>query len=78
MRNKGAIRLFAILLTLACAYYLMFTWVAQGIEKDADEYAKAYVSAASEVGMQGIWFKTAQQLRRELDRLLTTPHKESV
>ncbi len=43
MRNKGAIRLFAILLTLACAYYLMFTYVAYGIRKDADNYAKTCV-----------------------------------
>jgi SecD/SecF fusion protein len=43
MQNKGAIRLFAILLALACAYYLMFTWVAQGIEKDAEAYANTYV-----------------------------------
>ncbi len=44
MQNKGAIRLFAILLALACAYYLMFTWVAYGVEKDAKEYAQNYVS----------------------------------
>ncbi len=45
MQNKGAIRLFAILLALACAYYLMFTWVAAGIENDADVFAKNYVSS---------------------------------
>lgn len=45
MQNKGAIRLFAILLALACAYYLMFTWVAQGIEKDAEVYAQTYVDS---------------------------------
>jgi SecD/SecF fusion protein len=43
MQNKGAIRLFAILLALACAYYLMFTWVAVGVEDGAEEYAKNYV-----------------------------------
>lgn len=43
MQNKGAIRLFAILLALACAYYLMFTWVARGIEKDAGEFAQHYI-----------------------------------
>ena len=43
MQNKGAIRLFAILLALACAYYLMFTWVAAGIENDATAYADSYV-----------------------------------
>lgn len=42
MQNKGAIRLFAILLALACAYYLMFTWVASGVEDGAEEYAKNY------------------------------------
>ncbi len=46
MRNKGAIRLFAILLTLACAYYLMFTYVAYTIRRDADLYAKNYVEDA--------------------------------
>lgn len=45
MKNKGAIRLFAILLALACAYYLMFTWVAAGIENDAEEFAKNYVAS---------------------------------
>ncbi len=44
MQNKGAIRLFAILLALACAYYLMFTWVAAGIDGDAEVFAKNYVS----------------------------------
>jgi SecD/SecF fusion protein len=43
MQNKGAIRLFAILLALACAYYLMFTWVASGVEDEAEEYANNYV-----------------------------------
>jgi SecD/SecF fusion protein len=44
MQNKGAIRLFAILLALACAYYLMFTWVASGIENDAEVYSVNYVA----------------------------------
>jgi SecD/SecF fusion protein len=43
MQNKGAIRLFAILLALACAYYLMFTWVASGVEDEAQEYADNFV-----------------------------------
>ena len=45
MQNKGAIRLFAILLALACAYYLMFTWIAYGIEGDAEAYAQTYASS---------------------------------
>lgn len=44
MQNKGAIRLFAILLALACAYYLMFTWVAGGIEKKADAFSAGYIT----------------------------------
>ena len=43
MQNKGAIRLFAILLALACAYYLMFTWIAGGIQKNAEEYSNNYI-----------------------------------
>ncbi len=43
MQNKGAIRLFAILLALSCAYYLMFTYVASGIEKDAKAYAQNFI-----------------------------------
>jgi SecD/SecF fusion protein len=44
MQNKGAIGLLAILLALACAYYLMFTWVANGIEKDAEMFSADYIS----------------------------------
>ena len=46
MQNKGAIRLFAILLALACAYYLMFTWKAASIEGDAEAYALNYIAQA--------------------------------
>ena len=49
MKNKGAIILFAILLALSCAYYLMFTWVAAGIEKDAAVFAQAYVGGADAI-----------------------------
>jgi len=45
MQNKGAIRLFAIALALACAYYLMFTWVSYGIQEEAEKYADTYVSS---------------------------------
>lgn len=39
MQNKGAIKIFAILLALACIFYLSFTWVTRGVESDAVEYA---------------------------------------
>lgn len=40
MQSKGAIRLFAILLALVCIYQLSFTFISQGVEDDAKEYAK--------------------------------------
>lgn len=40
MQNKGLIRTFAILLTLVCAYQLMFTYKAQQVEKEAAKYAQ--------------------------------------
>jgi SecD/SecF fusion protein len=39
MQNKGAIRLFAILLALVCLYQLSFTWAVRGVENDAEAYA---------------------------------------
>jgi len=40
MQNKGAIRMFAILLALVCLYQLTFTYVAYKVDKRAKEYAK--------------------------------------
>lgn len=40
MQNKGAIRLFAILLALICVYQLMFTFKANQVEKAAKAFAK--------------------------------------
>jgi len=44
MQNKGAVKIFAILLGLACIFYLSFTWVTIGVENDAKEYAENIVS----------------------------------
>lgn len=46
MQNKGAINLFAILLGLACIFYLSFTWVTRGVEADAKAYASSYAQTA--------------------------------
>lgn len=46
MQNKGAIKIFAILLGLACIFYLSFTWVTTGVENDAREYADGVVNSA--------------------------------
>src|SRR5436190_1486910 len=40
MQSKGAIKLFAILLTLVCLYQLSFTWVTKHVEDNARQYAK--------------------------------------
>ncbi len=43
MQNKGIIRLFAILLALACVYYFSFTFFSARTENAAKEYAQNYV-----------------------------------
>jgi SecD/SecF fusion protein len=40
MQSKGAIKLFAILLTVVCLYQLSFTWVTKHVEDKARDYAK--------------------------------------
>ncbi len=65
MQNKGAIRLFAILLGLICVYQLSFTYFASKVEKNAREFAKgdkqkeqAYLdSMSSEVVYNFMWLK---------------------
>ncbi|MFL5754654.1 MAG: protein translocase subunit SecD, partial [Bacteroidia bacterium] len=47
MQNKGAIKLFAILLALACLFYLSFTWVTRNIEAEAAAYGKTYSESAA-------------------------------
>lgn len=46
MQNKGAIRLFAVLMGLACLFYLSFSIITRNIEKDAKQAASNYVSRA--------------------------------
>jgi SecD/SecF fusion protein len=46
MQNKGAVKIFAILLGLACVFYLSFTWVTHGVENDAVAYAEGLVGSA--------------------------------
>ena len=49
MQNKGLIKVFAILLALACIFYLSFTWITHSVETDAKEYAE---NASASVGIQ--------------------------
>jgi SecD/SecF fusion protein len=46
MQNKGAIKIFAILLALACIFYLSFTWITHSVETDAKEYATGVTGSA--------------------------------
>lgn len=65
MQNKGAVRVFAILLALICVYQLMFTFKASQVESAAKEYAKGdkkkeqvYLdSMQSEVVYNLLWLK---------------------
>lgn len=75
MQNKGAIRLFAILIGLICVYQLSFTYFAGRVEKAAKVYAKgekqkelAYLdSMSSEVvynlGIRKYTFKEVKELQ---------------
>ena len=40
MQGKGLVKFAAIALTLACLYSLSFTWIANKVEKDAQDFAK--------------------------------------
>lgn len=45
MQNKGAIKVFAILLGLACIFYLSFTWITRGVEQEAVSYAEGIATS---------------------------------
>ncbi|MBL7925953.1 MAG: protein translocase subunit SecDF [Bacteroidia bacterium] len=47
MQNKGAVRLFAILLAIVCVYQLSFTIFTKSVENSAKEYAKGDVKLES-------------------------------
>ena len=40
MQNKGFVRVFAVLLTLVCLFYLSFSFVTRHYTNKAKEYAK--------------------------------------
>lgn len=43
MQNKGLIWTFIVLLSLACIYQLSFTWIAEGVENDAKDFANGSI-----------------------------------
>jgi SecD/SecF fusion protein len=64
MQNKSFISLFALVFAIVCLYQLSFTWIAQGVEKDAVEYSngdefkeKAYLDSISSEPIYNIGVK---------------------
>ncbi|MBC7863664.1 MAG: protein translocase subunit SecD, partial [Bacteroidia bacterium] len=49
MQNKGAIKLFALLLALCCVFYLLFTWVVYDAESDAKAQAEQRVQKSDTI-----------------------------
>jgi len=70
MQNKGAIKIFAILLALACIFYLSFTWKTKSVENDAKEYAETMVASAK--------YKAAMEAYAKGDATRTTSFVDSV
>ena len=42
MQNRNFFKVFAIVFSIVCLYQLSFTWVADSIESDADDYAMSF------------------------------------
>ena len=42
MQNRNFIKIVAVVFALICLYQLSFTWIADGVESDAVEYAESY------------------------------------
>ena len=42
MQNRNFIKIVAVVFALICLYQLSFTWVADGVEKDAVEYSESF------------------------------------
>ncbi|MFH0896179.1 MAG: protein translocase subunit SecDF [Bacteroidota bacterium] len=82
MQNKGAIRLFAILMALICVYQLSFTLVTNNVERRALEYAnspevmaQAKKMAKGDAQKERFYFDSLSGVRERefLDSMSTTP-----
>ena len=49
MQNRNFIKIVAVVFALICLYQLSFTWIADGVESDAIEYAESYNENEREV-----------------------------
>ncbi len=45
MQNRNAIKVFTFLFAIVCLYQLSFTWVADGVQEDAIDYANNYIES---------------------------------
>ena len=51
MQNKGFVRVFAILLTLVCVFYLSFSFVTRHYTNKAKEFAKGDVKVEQDLSL---------------------------
>jgi SecD/SecF fusion protein len=60
MQNKGFVKVFAVLLTLVCCFYLSFSFVTRYYENKAIEYANGDLNAQSQyldsISTEKVWF----------------------
>ena len=60
MQNKGFVRVFAILLTLVCVFYLSFSFVTRHYTNKAKEFAKGDVKVEQDyldsLSNEKVWF----------------------
>ena len=60
MQNKGFVRVFAILLTLVCVFYLSFSFVTRHYAHKAKEFAKGDVKVEQDyldsLSNEKVWF----------------------
>jgi SecD/SecF fusion protein len=47
MQNKGLINAFAIMIAIACLFYLSFTWITRGVENKSVAFANSYLAKPS-------------------------------
>ncbi len=60
MQNKGFVRIFAVLLTLVCVFYLSFSFVTRHYNNKAKEYAKGDLKLEQDyldsLSNEKVWF----------------------
>lgn len=70
MQNKGFVKVFAVLLTLVCCFYLSFSFVSRHYENKAKEYAKGDLNVQSQyldsLSTEKVWLGyTLKQVREK-------------